>query len=191
MRKGVLLVLRTGSPVIFILMLPPASHLANRTGSPVFRLGNKSGTHNKARKDVARPQPTSRNRLRVQNRVNDNYCINCVTRQEDFVYVSGKVDRLNPPPVLSAEKDLSITSKRKTVNLHVNSCVVSPVHFAKGYPQKKGVNPINCQNCTEIIYMKDVSCVVHLSSVNLVTNVLTVAPDLPVGARLHQFYEKW
>ena len=38
--------------------------------------------------------------------------------------------------------------------------------------------------------MKDVSCVGYLSSVNLVTNVLTVAPDLPLGARLHQFWEK-
>ena len=39
--------------------------------------------------------------------------------------------------------------------------------------------------------MKDISCIDHLSSVNLVTNVLTVAPDLPVGVRLHQFWEKW
>ena len=39
--------------------------------------------------------------------------------------------------------------------------------------------------------MKDVSCVDHLNSVNLVTNVPIVAPDLPVGARLHQFWEKW
>ena len=39
--------------------------------------------------------------------------------------------------------------------------------------------------------MKDVSCVDHLSSVNLVTNVPAVAPDLPVGARLHQLWEKW
>ena len=36
--------------------------------------------------------------------------------------------------------------------------------------------------------MKDVSCVGHLSSVNLVS---TVALDLPVGARLHQFWENW
>ena len=39
--------------------------------------------------------------------------------------------------------------------------------------------------------MKDVSCVGHLNSVNLVTNVPTGATDLPVGARLHQFWEKW
>ena len=39
--------------------------------------------------------------------------------------------------------------------------------------------------------MKGVSCVNQLSSVNLVTNVTNVAPDLPVGARLIQFWEKW
>ena len=40
--------------------------------------------------------------------------------------------------------------------------------------------------------MKDVSCVDCLSFVKKnVTYVPTVAPDLPVGARLHQFWEKW
>ena len=39
--------------------------------------------------------------------------------------------------------------------------------------------------------MKDVTCVGHLSSANLVTNVPTVAIDPPVGARLQKFWEKW
>ena len=39
--------------------------------------------------------------------------------------------------------------------------------------------------------MNDVSCVGHLSSANIVTNVPTVAINPPVGARLHQFWEKW
>ena len=168
-----------------------ASLLTNRTGSQVYVLRSRSGTDNRAGKDGARPQPTSRIWLRVQNSVNDNYCVNCVTGQEDFVYVSSKVDSLNPPQLLVRKKDLSVTSKRETVNLHVNSCVVSPVHFVKGYPQKKGANPVNCQNYTEIKYTKDVSCVDHLSSVNPVTDVPTVAPDLPVGTKLHQFWEKW
>ena len=57
-------------------------------------------------------------------------------------------------------------------------------------PQKKGIIPFYCQNYTEIKYVKDVSCVDHLSYVKLVTKVPTVALDLPVGARLHQFWEK-
>ena len=103
--------------------------------------------------------------------------------------MSGKVDSLNPPLVLDGKKDLFVASKRETVNLHVNSCVVSLIHFVRGYPQKKGVKPVNCQNYTEIKYVKNVSCEGHLSYVNLVTNVPTVAPDLPVGATLHQFWQ--
>ena len=39
--------------------------------------------------------------------------------------------------------------------------------------------------------MKGVSYVNQLSSVQNVTNVPPVVPNLPVGARLHQFWEKW
>ena len=110
----------------------------------MYLLGSRSGTDDRERKDGARSQPTSISRLRVQNSLKDNCYVNCVTRQEDFVYVSGQVDSLNPLPVVAGKKDLSVTSKRETVNLHLNSCVVSPFHFVKRYPQKKGVNPVNC-----------------------------------------------
>ena len=39
--------------------------------------------------------------------------------------------------------------------------------------------------------MNDVSCLDHLSVVQNVTNVPNVAPGLPAGARLHQFWEIW
>ena len=48
-----------------------------------------------------------------------------------------------------------------------------------------------CQPCPEIKHVKDVSCVGQSSSVKNVTNVPTVVPNLPVGARLHQFWKKW
>ena len=77
-----------------------------------------------------------------------------------------------------------------TFNLNVEFCVAN-AHIVTGLPQKKGVNP-NCgQMYTEIKYVKDVSCVGHLSSVNLVTNAAPVVMDPPVGARLHNFWEKW
>ena len=95
---------------------------------------------------------------------------------------------LNPTVVMAGSMDL--TNKSETVNLPVNSCVTN-VHFVTDLPQKKGVNPDYCHNYTEIKYVKDVSCVGHLSSANFVTNVQTVAIDPPVGARLHQFGEKW
>ena len=89
---------------------------------------------------------------------------------------------LNPPP--------PVTSKSETVLSHVNSFVAS-VPFASGSPQKKGVNPVYCQSIREINHVNDVSCVDHLSSVKIVTNVPTVVTNLPVGARLQQFWEKW
>ena len=110
-----------------------------------------------------------------------------VTRLKDCVCVPGQLG-LNPSPVVA--KDKTLTSKSETVFLHVNSCVAT-VHSVTGLPQKKGVNPNYCQNYTEIKYVKDVSCVGRLSSANIVTNVPTVAINPPVGARLHQFWEKW
>ena len=100
---------------------------------------------------------------------------------KDSVHVSGKKETLNPIPV---------TSKSKTVFLHVNSCVAN-VHSITGLPQKKAVNPNYCYHYREIKYVKDISCVGHLSSANIVTDVPTVAINPPVGARLHQFWEKW
>ena len=44
---------------------------------------------------------------------------------------------------------------------------------------------------TEIKYVKNVSCVGHLSSVNLVTNAPPVVTLPPVGARLRKCWEKW
>ena len=114
---------------------------------------------------MSRPQPSHRNRLRVLSNVNDKYCVKCVTRLKDCACVSRKIKSLNPSPVIAGSKDL--TSKSETVNLHVNSCVVNPELFVKGYPQKKGVNPNYCYHCQRIKCVKDVSCVDHLSSVNL------------------------
>ena len=93
-------------------------------------------------------------------------------------------------PFTSEAGNRDLTSKSETVNLPVNFCVAN-AHSVVGFPQKKGgVIPNYCHNYTEIKYVKDVSCVGHLSSVVLVTNVPNVAIDLPVGARLHQFWKK-
>ena len=128
---------------------------------------------------MARPPPFHRNRPRVLNRVNDNYCVKCASGLNGCVCVPGQLD-LNPSPVTSG--------KSETVNLHVNSCFAN-VLSVTGLPQKEGVNPNYCYNQTEIKHVKDVSCVGHLNSANIVTNVPTVAINLPVGARLHQFWE--
>ena len=44
---------------------------------------------------------------------------------------------------------------------------------------------------TQIKYVKNVSCAGHLSSVNLVNNAPHAVIDPPVGARLHQCWQKW
>ena len=161
--------------------------LVNQTGSLLSQLGSKYENSSRERKLVASLQPSHRNWPRVSNLLNDNYCVKCVTGLKDCACVSGQRG-LNPSPVMA--KDRELTNKSETVNLLVNSCVAN-AHSVIGLPQKKGIIPNYCQNYTEIKYVKDVSCVGHLSPANLVTNVPTVAIEPPVGARPQQFLEKW
>ena len=96
--------------------------------------------------------------------------------------MSGQIG-LTPSPVITGDKKVTVTS-------HVDFCVAN-AHSVTGLPQKKGVNPNDCYKYTEIKYVKDVSCVGHFSSANLVTNAPPVVISPPVGARLHNFWEKW
>ena len=131
---------------------------------------------------VVKPQTSARSRPGDLKSINDNHCVSNVVGLVNSVNVSDKMEGLNPPP--------PVTSKSETVFSHVDSFVAS-VPFASGSPQKKGVNPVYCQSISEINHVKDVSCVDHLSFVKIVTNVPTVVTNLPVGARLQQFWEKW
>ena len=125
-------------------------------------------------------QALSQNRPRVPNLVNDNYCVKCVAGLKDCACVSGQIG-LNPSPMMAKDRDLTSKSETKfTCKLLCCKC-----SFCYRVSQKKGVIPNYFHDFTEIKYVKDVSCVGHLSSVNLVRNVPTVALDLPVGARLH------
>ena len=72
--------------------------------------------------------------------------------------MSGQIG-LNPSPVIAE-------NKKVTVDTPVDFCVAN-VHSVTGLPQMKGINPTDCHKYTEIKYMKDVSCVGHLSSANL------------------------
>ena len=73
--------------------------------------------------------------------------------------MSGKLESFNPSPVLARKKDLSVTSNSETVNLHVNSCFVNPVLFAKGYLQKKSVNPSYCYHCQKKVCERCCLCI--------------------------------
>ena len=131
---------------------------------------------------MAKPQHSPRSRLRVSSLINDNHCVNSVTGQKDSVHVTGQGD-LDPAPVIAG-------NSKVTLNLNVDSCVAN-AHIVTRLPQRKGVNPTYCQMYTEIKYVKNVSCVGHLCSVNVVTNAPHAVIDPPVGARLHQCWEKW
>ena len=74
----------------------------------------------------------------------------------------------------------------------VNS-VLNPVHTAPVLSQKKDVSHgvYGCfQNC-KLKYVKDVCCVNQLSFVKPVTDVQHVASNLPVGARLQNYWKNW
>ena len=72
--------------------------------------------------------------------------------------------------------------------------VVPSVHTAPGHSQKRDLSPrsAGCY-CREnkLKYVKGVSCVTQLSCVKPVTNVKNVASNLPVGARLQNYWQTW
>ena len=129
---------------------------------------------------MAKPPHSPRSRLRGPSLINDNYCVNSVTGQMNSVCVTGQGD-LDPVPV---------AAENSKVTLNVDSHVAN-AHIVTGLPQRKGVNPNACQLYTKIKYVKDVFCVGHLCSVNLVTNAQHAVLNPPVVARLNQCWEKW
>ena len=95
---------------------------------------------------------------------------------------------LNPSPVMAKDRDL--TSKSEAVNLLVNFLCCKCSFCYRVATEERRNSQLLSQLHRNLKNVKDVSCVGHLSSVNLVTNVPTVAIDLPVGARLPQFWKK-
>ena len=111
----------------------------------------------------------------------------CVTGKVDC-FVTGAAKNLDCVPV-TGKDCYPVTGNSETrTHLPVYYHVVNPVPFAGSSAQKKGVNP---DHQVPIKPVKGVSCVGQLSSVKCVTSAPTVAPNLPVWTRLHQFWEKW
>ena len=72
--------------------------------------------------------------------------------------------------------------------------VVHPVPFAPGHSQKNEISPgaADCQSKqSKLKFVKGVSCVIPLSCANPVINAPNVATNLPVGARLQNFWQTW
>ena len=156
----------------------------------LFRLGNDLGDGDK---DLtgARPLLSHSNRPRVRKIINDNYCVHlvagkvspvCVPGQENYV-VTG-VRKISNSVTVTGNDSHLVTGNLET-RTHFPVYCANHVPIAGGSPQKKGVNP---DHRVPIKSVKGVSCVDQLSSVQNVTNVPLVVPNLPVGARLHQFW---
>ena len=88
---------------------------------------------------------------------------------------------------------------RKTTDIcflgNVNLNVVTPVPTAPRHSQKKELSPgpVDChiQRVHRLKYVKGASCVTQLSCVPPVTSVRNVVSNLPVGARLQNFWQAW
>ena len=84
----------------------------NRTGSRPSQLGSKYINVSRDRKVMASLPLSHRNRPRVQNNINDNYCVQSVTGLKDFACVPGQKS-LNPSPqgFVQQERDCIFTCK--------------------------------------------------------------------------------
>ena len=111
-------------------------------------------------------------------------------------------------PMVKLVAGANHSKNRKTVNLYhchqtrpvsgetVNVCqsvinvnsVVNHAYIVQGQPQRKGISPAIVRHHQSLKYVNNVSCVDQLSSVKLAPNV---AQNLPVGARLNQFWDSW
>ena len=115
---------------------------------------------------------------RASSRTNDNHCVLRVQPR----LLAGS---LSPSP-------------RQTMNtqlkLNVNCHVVTDVYTAPGPSQRKDISPgvadCHLQNY-KLKSVKSVSCVTQLSCVNPASNVINAVPNLPVGARLQNFWQTW
>ena len=80
------------------------------------------------------------------------------------------------------------------LKLNVNCHVVTDVYTAPGPSQRKDISP-GVADCHLKNYklksVKSVSCVTQLSCVNPASNVINAVPNLPLGARLQNFWQTW
>ena len=108
--------------------------------------------------------------------------------------ILGTMDRTRKPKAKPHTTGSQIPSQEQTMNT-VKYHVVKVVHSAPGHSQKREINPGSAacysQRNNKLKYVKGVSCVTQLSCVKPVTNVKNAASNLPVGARLQNYWQTW
>ena len=115
---------------------------------------------------------TPRVRPRVSSSTNDNRCVSLLK------------------PLLMTGSPTGKTMN--TLNVKLN--VVPSVHTAPGHSQKNEISPgaASCTYKNDLLKpVKSISCVIPLSCVNPVLNATNVVTNLPVGARLQEFWKNW
>ena len=95
---------------------------------------------------------------------------------------------------MTAGRELTKKDTVQSSQRHVKSLVVNLVPSATGPPQRKGISPglsdVIQKDCA-LKYVKRVSSVTQLSCAKPVTNVKLAVTNLPVGARLQNFWQTW
>ena len=131
-----------------------------------------AGSSSREVEDV--PPPSHHDQPRASSRINDNYCL---TKLQPRLLAGSILQTINTG-----------------LNLNVKLPVASHVHSAPGHSQKKELSPgsagCHYKNC-KLKSVKSVSCVTQLSCAQPVTNVKNAAPNLPVRARLQNFWQTW
>ena len=137
------------------------------------RTGQLGKTCHVVNAEGARENSNTRDRPRVSSSTYDNQCI------------------VQLKPLLLAR---SPTRKTMKTFFNVKLDVVHSIHTAPGHSQKNEISP-GAAGCyfkkSKLKSVKSVSCVTPLSHVNPVINAPNVVSNLPVGARLQNFWKKW
>ena len=140
--------------------------LRNPPGKPL------AGNSSREAEDI--PPLSHHDQPRASSRINDNYCVAKLQTR----LLAGSI-----PQTINTG-----------LNLNVKLPVASHVHSAPGHSQKRELSPgsagCHYKKC-KLKSVKSVSCVTQLSCVQPVTNVKNAAPNLPVGARLQNFWKTW
>ena len=128
-----------------------------------------------------RPESFPRVRPRVSLLINDNYPVKFLFPSR----LTGSRKELNQRTLIPCTKTQSNVKP-----LAVNSVVSAP-----GLPQRKGISPglAECyvQPVCKLKSVQSVSCVTPLPYVKTVTNASNAALNLPVRARLQNFWQVW
>ena len=151
------------------------------TRNPENRLGRLLVVSN--RKERAKTPTIPRVRPRARLIINDN--------QFSEVLFSQRLARSSQTLIVNQDQQARPGIVKQTLDRCLNLNVVSPVLFARGQPQKKGISPFIVNQKQELKCVNNASCVDHLCSVKIAPNVPRVVTNLIVGARMYQFWEIW